>query len=303
MDRTPVRALALAAGTVAALCAPAAASAAAPPDHNPNGHTANGHAAPASRQAPADPPGNNGTIKVDAQPFDTHPGNEPHVDCSFQIDFYGFDEGDLVADVVFEGHAPTGGGVLLTDEVFIGEDGNEGGGAEAGLDAQVTYDLSGALAGIEPHPQQGWHVKLTIHAEGSQGADVKHKVFWVDGCSPEAADVPAPEAATATATPANAAENTATGTAAVAGTATMPPAQDAAPASVAPVADSTGAPAPIGVLGLQVEPPRSAADAGRAPEVAGVQLARTGIDAGLLAAIGLGLVLSGRALVRRPASG
>ena len=25
-------------------------------------------------------------------------------------------------------------------------------------------------------------MKLTINADGSQGADVKHKVFWVTGC-------------------------------------------------------------------------------------------------------------------------
>jgi hypothetical protein len=30
--------------------------------------------------------------------------------------------------------------------------------------------------------RQGFHVKLTVHAEGSQGADTKHKVFWVEGC-------------------------------------------------------------------------------------------------------------------------
>ena len=29
---------------------------------------------------------------------------------------------------------------------------------------------------------QGFHVMLTINAEGSRGADVKHKVFWVTGC-------------------------------------------------------------------------------------------------------------------------
>lgn len=47
--------------------------------------------------APAspNPPGNNGTIKVDDLPFDDHPDNEPHVGCTFQADFYGFDEGDL----------------------------------------------------------------------------------------------------------------------------------------------------------------------------------------------------------------
>ena len=148
-----------------------------------------------------DPPGNNGTVKVDDAPFDDHPNNEPHVGCVFQSDLYGYDEGDLNADVTFEGHPPTGGGVLLTDSVFIGED-SAGGGTD--LDASATYDLSEALADIEPHAVQGHHVRLTINAEGSQGADVKHKVFWVDDCvtppeepseepSPEPSDVPTEE--------------------------------------------------------------------------------------------------------------
>ena len=135
-------------------------------------------AAPASA---ANPPGNNGTIKVDADPFDDAPDNEPHVGCEFQVDFYGYDAGDLFADVTFTAHSPTGADqVLLTDTVFIGEDDNSGGGSEAGLDASETYTLD--FTGIEPHPQQGFHVKLTINADGSQGADVKHKVFWVQGC-------------------------------------------------------------------------------------------------------------------------
>jgi hypothetical protein len=101
----------------------------------------------------------------------------------FEVDFYGFDEGDLVADVTFESHPPTGPvKVLLTDEVFIGEDDNAGGGSQAGLDASATYTLD--FTGIEPHPNQGFHVKLTVHADGSQGADTKHKVFWVTGCAP-----------------------------------------------------------------------------------------------------------------------
>jgi hypothetical protein len=87
------------------------------------------------------------------------------------------------ADVTFEVHPPTGNPeVILEDEVFIGEDDNSGGGSEAGLDASETYDLSAVLQGFEQHPQQGWHVKLTINADGSQGADVKHKVFWVSDC-------------------------------------------------------------------------------------------------------------------------
>ena len=129
------------------------------------------------------PPGNDGTVKVDAEAFDTHPNNEPHVDCIFQVDFYGFDEGDLSADVIFEVHPPTGKpALLLDDSVFIGEDDHGGGGSEAGLDAEETYDLSDALASFTPHPKQGHHVKLTIHADGSQGADTKHKVFWVESC-------------------------------------------------------------------------------------------------------------------------
>ncbi len=131
--------------------------------------------------AAPNPPGNNGTVKVDGIPFDDHPNNEPHVGCTFQVDFYGFDEGDLFADVTFESHPPTGPvQVLLTDTVFIGEDDNSGGGSEAGLDASATYTLD--FTGIQPHPNQGFHVKLTVNAEGSQGADTKYKVFWVTGC-------------------------------------------------------------------------------------------------------------------------
>src|SRR5687767_12455325 len=129
------------------------------------------------------PPGNNGTVKIDDTPFDDAPNNEPHVGCTFQVDFYGYDKGDLFADVTFESHPPTGPTVvLLTDTVFIGEDDNSGGGSEAGLDASETYTLD--FTGIEPHPNQGFHVKLTVNADGAQGADVKHKVFWVEGCVP-----------------------------------------------------------------------------------------------------------------------
>ena len=137
-----------------------------------------------SGNAPAkgNPKGNNGTVKVDGVAFDDLPNNEPHVGCIFQIDFYGFDRGNFYATVMFEGHPPTGGGTLLTDTVFIGG-GPAGGGGNA-LDASRTYDLRGRFAGITPHPKQGYHVKLTVHAQGSQGADVKHKVFWVSGCDP-----------------------------------------------------------------------------------------------------------------------
>ncbi len=135
----------------------------------------------AALPAAADPPGNNGTVKIDGLAFDDQPNNQPHPGCLFQVDFYGFDEGDLVADVHFNAHPPSGRTVLLEDYVFIGED-PAGGGTD--LDASRTYDLSPFLVGLYRHPKQGYHVKLTVHAEGSQGADTKHKVFWVDCDAP-----------------------------------------------------------------------------------------------------------------------
>ncbi len=133
-----------------------------------------------SSVAQGGPPGNNGFIKVDDQPLDSIPNNVPHVGCEFRVDFYNYDEGDLSAEVAFIGWPPTGGGFLAGDTVFIGED-PAGGGND--FDGSVSVDLTSALADVTPHPQQGWHVRLVIHAEGSQGADVKHKVFWVEGCA------------------------------------------------------------------------------------------------------------------------
>jgi hypothetical protein len=137
--------------------------------------------------AKKNPPGNNGTVKVDRMAFDEHPNNQPHVGCQFQVDFYGFDvDPSYFATVAFELHAPTANGrtmeVISGDLTpFIGEDDNSGAGSEAGLDAAETYTL--AFTGA-PHAQQGYHVKLTVHAPGSHGADTKHKVFWVEGCTP-----------------------------------------------------------------------------------------------------------------------
>jgi len=107
------------------------------------------------------PPGNNGVVKVDARPFDDAPDNEPHVGCTFQIDFYGYDEGDLEARYLLELHSPTGSGTLLTGTKPIGED-PAGGGTD--LDASATIYLEDEVAawGAEPHPKQGYHVKLTV---------------------------------------------------------------------------------------------------------------------------------------------
>src|SRR5215217_2739635 len=96
--------------------------------------------------ATPNPPGNNGTIKIDDTPFDDHPNNEPHVGCVFQVDFYGFDEGDLDATVTFTLVPPTAAADddddITVDDLAIGED-PAGGGTD--LDATATYDLSDAL--------------------------------------------------------------------------------------------------------------------------------------------------------------
>jgi hypothetical protein len=141
-------------------------------------------ALPGNAGAGLRPPANNGTVKIDGEEFDTRTDNGPHVGCVFQVDFYGYDEGDPNADVMFEVWPPTGEMVtILEDTVFIGQDDNSGGGSEAGLDAEGDYDLTAWLADFEPYPQQSWRVKLTVNADGSQGADVKYKTFWGSGCA------------------------------------------------------------------------------------------------------------------------
>ena len=134
-----------------------------------------------SAWAGGNPPGNNGTVKVDGEPFEQGQRNEPHVDCLFQIDFFGFDQGDLTGTATFELQAPTGSGVLLAESTFIGED-PAGGGTD--LDASLVVDLSGpiALSGFTAQPNQGFHVALTVEAQGSIGAMTKHKTYWVDNC-------------------------------------------------------------------------------------------------------------------------
>ncbi|MBI3649004.1 MAG: hypothetical protein HY240_09690 [Actinobacteria bacterium] len=129
----------------------------------------------------ADPAGNNGTVKIEGTTIDSIPDNAPHQGCIFTIEFRGYDEGDLYATYSLDAQPPSGSGVNVTSgSTFIGED--PAGGAND-LDSTVTIDLSNYdLSGLIAHPQQGFHLKLTVHARGSIGADVKHKVFWVTGC-------------------------------------------------------------------------------------------------------------------------
>lgn len=177
----------------------------APPNDDPG--QGEGPAGPAAGPTDAThPPGNNGTVKIDAQPWDDHPNNEPHVGCLFQLDLYGYDEGKgLAAEYLFELWPPTGSGDLVNGSVWIGED-PAGGGTDH--DASVTIDIEDEVlsSGFGPHPLQGWHIRLTVHADGSIGADVKHKMFWVTcGAQPTQSSTPpdtsTPSVAPSTVTP------------------------------------------------------------------------------------------------------
>lgn len=232
-----------------------------------------------------DPAGDNGTVKIDDVVFDDHPNNEPHVGCVFQVDFYGFDLGDLDATVTFTLVPPTGNNEdILTDEVFIGGDA-AGGGTD--VDAEETYDLSELLAGVEPHAQQGIHLRLTVHAEGSQGADTKFKEFWVTDCGVPPTTSTSSTSTTSTTKPGNGSTTTSsTSTSSTTkpggSTSTTKPGvvPSTSPSTTPPGGPTTMAPAAPGAE----QPPAG-------------QLPKTGSNAVPLAAAGLVLVALGAAAV------
>jgi hypothetical protein len=122
----------------------------------------------------ADPSGNNGTIKVDAKPFDDVPDNESHPGCVFEVDFYGFDEGALYATAMFTLISPTVDSdtdFLTSAPVDIGEDPASGAGTVDGIDATREFDLNGYLWSYMGADGKGAHVKLTVHADGAANAD------------------------------------------------------------------------------------------------------------------------------------
>ena len=54
--------------------------------------------------------GNNGTVKVaELGDMDDPPDNDPHVGCTFNVEWYNFDPGTNTSTVTFESQAPTAG--------------------------------------------------------------------------------------------------------------------------------------------------------------------------------------------------
>jgi LPXTG-motif cell wall-anchored protein len=122
-----------------------------------------------------DPRGNNGTVKIDGEAFDGSHGNEPHVGCTFHLDFFGFDAAQT-ATITFTGQAPTKTGTLLTQKGVSISDDAAGGGQDTDAVLSYTADQLG-LTG-QPQAKQGWHVKVAVDVDDAPGG-AKQKVFWL----------------------------------------------------------------------------------------------------------------------------
>lgn len=128
--------------------------------------------------APMKPPGNNGTIKIGTAPVDDveqkNSNNHPHVECTFYVQWFNFDSGlDKDVTVAFKAQAPSGSSAvppLIGPSAF----------SFTSSATSRLYKLD--TTGLTLHPNQGYHIKVTIHAEGSQGNDTKSKVFWLQPC-------------------------------------------------------------------------------------------------------------------------
>jgi hypothetical protein len=132
------------------------------------------------QNAAADKPaGNNGTVKIGEFDADNGNANDPHVGCSLDVKFFGFDEGTRNGTVTFEAQAPTAG--QLASPIGPQPVTFTGSGPGNNLDYTKTYTL--AFTGA-PQQNQGYHVKATVTVDGAQGNDTKSKTFWVEGCGP-----------------------------------------------------------------------------------------------------------------------
>lgn len=146
----------------------------APPEHAEGGGEGRTGTAGQDNDNEGDP--NRGTVKIRDNGYDGSPRNEPHVTCDFTIAFLGFDgDEDTERAFTIHVHPPTaengpGETVAYASSVKLTQ-------AEQGNDFSGEYEVAFAsLAGLNDenrHPQQGWHLKLTVDGP-------KHKVFWID---------------------------------------------------------------------------------------------------------------------------
>lgn len=142
--------------------------------------------------------GNNGTIKVGGseaiqEGATDNPDNEPFVNCEFLIQWYNYTlperstDGDVDFTVSFEPWSPTSGRTIGVTGVTTGSFNTFDTGESEPPNPDHAEKYSLAISGL-PHKEgakQGYHVKVTINTEYSQGNDVKHKVFWYRPCQPQ----------------------------------------------------------------------------------------------------------------------
>ncbi|SBT37006.1 LPXTG cell wall anchor domain-containing protein [Micromonospora auratinigra] len=151
-----------------------------------------GLAAPAwATGNPHNPPGDNGTVKIDGAPFEDRVDNQPHVGCQFEIEFFNFDQGDT-ADITLAAQPPSGKFqvVKFFDNYVISDD--PASGAQNDHDAVLKLSANDlALAGVMAHDKQGYHVKLTVDLTDGKGK-AKHKVFWLQPCASTSSPTPNP---------------------------------------------------------------------------------------------------------------
>ncbi|MEV4536491.1 LPXTG cell wall anchor domain-containing protein [Asanoa sp. NPDC049518] len=140
-------------------------------------------ASPAAAQM--DPPGANGDVKIDGFPYAEANSNEPHVSCQFRVEFFNFDK-DEHADIILSTQPPSGKFVEIErlTNVLVSDDAATGGSVKRDPDAYFEFSADDlALDVAEPHPQQGYHIKLTVDRRNHPEWTEKHKVFWLGPCT------------------------------------------------------------------------------------------------------------------------
>ena len=233
------------------------------------------------------------------------PSNNPHVGCTFYVEWFGYDQGsDVVSTVSFAPQAPTADvtiGGTAPAQVFVGGD-PAGGGTD--LDGRQVYTLS--FSGGAPHPKQGYHVKVTVHTPHSLGNDTKTKVFWVQPCGSSGSGSDSTPSASPTTTPTSGPSSGVPGSVVD----STPPAGTSESAAPGGVSGSAGGSSGSGTSSTSGGSTGSGASGTAGANGAGVP---TSVDAGRdgsplpawarsplpLALVAVGLVLAAAGLVRR----
>ncbi|MEO3780870.1 LPXTG cell wall anchor domain-containing protein [Micromonospora sp. B11E3] len=142
--------------------------------------------APLAQLAPSNghnPKGDNGTVKIDGQPFTDKVDNQPHVTCEFELEFFNFDTNQK-ADITLTSQPPSTPRKVVwsVQNKIVSTD--PAAGAENDHDEVIRLSAADLdLAGVTAHDKQGYHLKLDVDLVDGRSSDAKHKVFWLKPCS------------------------------------------------------------------------------------------------------------------------